>query len=127
MNVESEGESIVSGKNVVIGLGDAGGDVPQASGEVHQCRSCGAPVFWLRNITTGKVAPIDAGPTERGNVEIVWADLVYAVVPRWRLDAAREAAGGRLYTSHFITCPQSRFWKHMGSGMSGGSSGAQGQ
>lgn len=60
---------------------------------VSKCRSCGAEVFWARNRTTGRTAPIDIEETPDGNI-VVFEDGTYAVVVN---------SGNRI--NHFVTCP----------------------
>ena len=74
------------------------------------CRSCHAKIFWLKNEKTGKLAPIDAAPSQDGNIEIEAGKGIYRVVGK---------APGR-HTSHFVTCPAAGVWKrHGGNGMRG--------
>jgi hypothetical protein len=67
------------------------------------CRSCGAPVRWVRTVN-GKTMPLDPDPTPDGNIIAVVEpgggrvaqvigkdDLIDESVPR--------------YKSHFATCP----------------------
>jgi hypothetical protein len=65
--------------------------------KVSRCRSCGAEVYWLKHASTGKLAPIDVTPSERGNCLVDLKDSTYRL-------ALGQA--GMLYTSHFATCPQ---------------------
>ncbi len=81
------------------------------SAELQHCRSCGAPVYWLRNGATGASAPIDAHPSAQGNCLLALADGAsgsYTLVPA----ASRPAYAGTLHTSHFATCPDAQRWKH---------------
>ena len=59
------------------------------------CRSCHGKIYWLKNETTGKPAPIDAAPSGAGNIEIDLGKRTYRVVGKQL---------GR-HTSHFQTCP----------------------
>ena len=58
------------------------------------CRSCRAPVTWVRNVGTGKRMPIDGG-----------------------LDCVKVVAGGegevdlKATPSHFATCPEKKEWR----------------
>jgi hypothetical protein len=70
------------------------------------CRSCGAPVYWLKHATTGKLAPVDAAPNPSGNVTVDPAAGTYTV-----LGTAGARADTARYTSHFMPCPQCRTWR----------------
>lgn len=61
------------------------------------CRSCGAPIYWLKHETTRKLAPIDEMPSPHGNCLVNLQDSTYRL-------ALGQA--GTLYTNHFATCPQ---------------------
>lgn len=61
------------------------------------CRTCRAPVYWLANDQTRRVAPIDVEPVENGNVEIL-DDGFYRVHAQPTLD------DGPRYLNHFVTC-----------------------
>ncbi len=68
-----------------------------------QCKSCGAPVHWLMNTTSGKYAPIDAAPVLGGNVAIDLYAGIYSILKR---QPDRLA-----HTSHFATCSQARKYR----------------
>lgn len=72
----------------------------------QKCRTCGAPVVFLRHIRTGKVAPIETTPSPDGDVAV---GAQYMIVPALQRDAYR-ARGELLYKNHYATCPQARFW-----------------
>lgn len=80
---------------------------------VQHCRSCGAPVFWLRHSATGKLAPIDVEPVEGGNVLIDTIAGAYQVLHGARADAS--SVQDRVHTNHFQTCPQAPAWRQRGS------------
>ncbi|HEV2235917.1 MAG TPA: hypothetical protein VGR57_04565 [Ktedonobacterales bacterium] len=75
--------------------------------EPQACRSCGACIFWLKSLATGKVAPVDAEPSPNGNITANLEDATYAIVPANQ----RAALAGTLRTNHFSSCPQARSWK----------------
>ena len=88
-----------------------------------KCRSCSAPIYWIPNEKTGKNAPIDATPTNEGNITLKYggpgdllkgfdpdAPPVYQVNSKKVLTALRNDAGTKLYNSHFRTCPQGKKW-----------------
>lgn len=68
-----------------------------------RCHSCGADVYRLRHVTSGKEAPIDVIPMSGGNVVIDVAGGIYSMR---RVDRAVLA-----HTSHFATCPQADQWR----------------
>lgn len=61
------------------------------------CRSCGAPIRFVRT-TKGKLMPLDREPHPDGNIELDTEGhaTVHGQPP---LDA------GPLYLSHFVSCP----------------------
>ena len=59
--------------------------------EVQKCRSCGAPILWVRT-TTGKAMPVDAKPEKR-----IVLDPADTGQPTGRVVDT--------YVSHFATCP----------------------
>lgn len=62
------------------------------------CKACAAPIVWLRHVSTGKMAPIDAFPDEGGNVIASFGDGQYRL-------ATEADPRFELYTNHFQTCP----------------------
>jgi hypothetical protein len=87
------------------------GPAPRAGGAttIAHCRSCDAPILWLRHARTGKRAPIDAEPVPEGNI-VVGDDGTYVT-----LNAAQAAEvasrGGPLHFNHFMTCPDAADWR----------------
>lgn len=82
------------------------------------CDSCGAAVYDLHNDRTGKLAPIDAMPSQYGGtVRIVWNQdnpelSTYHVLGK----AERAARVGvenpePMHRSHFATCPNAQRWR----------------
>lgn len=73
------------------------------------CRSCKAPVRWIRMVATGRPNPLNPDPDyAHGNVHIMGADAGEhegkgIVVTGHALEEAR-AARKPLYLSHFATC-----------------------
>ena len=60
------------------------------------CRSCGAPIEWVKNVKTDKLVPFDP-----------------PVVLRPRLDPAdpcRDVDMGQSI-NHFVTCPSAERWR----------------
>lgn len=81
-------------------------------GRTAWCRSCGAQIVWGTNTATGRPAPIDAAPSERGNISCYpAADGPRLVVLGAAKASAMRAAGQLLYLSHFATCPQAGKWR----------------
>lgn len=79
--------------------------VPPAS---QRCSSCRAPIRFVRARSTGRWMPLDAKPTDLGNVVIEGdGEKARALVFR-NPDDAFAAAGARVkrYRSHFATCPR---------------------
>ena len=74
------------------------------------CRSCSAPVKWVRTVAGDKLMPVDPDPVPDGNLEVfqtpggAWKARVVAAGQAGLLDDAR-------YVSHFVTCPDSKAWK----------------
>lgn len=64
------------------------------------CISCGAPIYDLRSATTGRPAPIDVDPVERGNIKVDLEAGTYRVVG---VDLVNPSPNR--YVSHFTTCP----------------------
>lgn len=72
--------------------------------QLSHCRSCNAQIYWLKNDTTGKPAPIDTKPDQAGSV-IVTVDggaLRYHVLTKAELTTGVDTDR---YTNHFQTCP----------------------
>ena len=62
------------------------------------CRSCGAPVYWLRHARTGNLAPIDIEEGFGGNITIdLWREE-YTIVPKG------SAPSSDRHRNHFSTC-----------------------
>jgi hypothetical protein len=69
------------------------------------CRSCGAEIRWERT-AAGKAIPLDPAPVSEGNIDVVWtggSEVAAVLGPDDAL--AAQAAGHRLYLTHFATCP----------------------
>lgn len=68
------------------------------------CRSCGKPIVWATTVH-GKAMPVDAAPTENGNVVLTPSPVgPTAEIASAELRATAEGIGVPLYTSHFATC-----------------------
>lgn len=68
------------------------------------CRSCGAPVLWVRT-ERGKLMPLDVFPSDAGNVSIDTPDQRATVLTGLFLENARRGHA-TLYKSHFASCPK---------------------
>lgn len=79
-----------------------------------QCRSCGANIRWVISDSTGKVIPIDADASAKGNLRMLKTlsqngQAVVVVVSGAEREALR--ARGEAFMSHFATCPQGPQWR----------------
>lgn len=75
--------------------------------QAGHCRSCGAPVRWLTNDKTGKVAPIDVASADDGAVILAGAGRYHVLTK-----AEREAGVSRpRHSNHWQTCPDRAAWK----------------
>lgn len=76
------------------------------------CRSCGAPIVFGTNVSTRKPMPVDAEPSEVGNISRYdAADGPRFVVLARSKAAAMRAQGVALYLSHFASCPNAAQWR----------------
>ncbi len=64
---------------------------------------CRAHVFWLKHERTGKTAPIDVEPTDRGNIEVNLEAGTYRIVPE--PERAERRGSDSLFMNHWVTCP----------------------
>jgi hypothetical protein len=65
------------------------------------CASCKAPILWVLTVN-GRKMPLDAEPSERGNVHLL-SDGRAEVLTKEHLETAKMHKQ-TLYTSHFATC-----------------------
>lgn len=70
---------------------------------VVKCRSCPALVVWAAHRRTGKPAPLDAEPTNKGNC-VLDGDGKYHVLGKLEERQAAVLNGVELRTNHFQTC-----------------------
>lgn len=68
------------------------------------CKTCKAPIRWVKLSKTGKNIPLDPEPSPEGNVYISTSGR--ALVLDKDLVKRAKAADEPLHTSHFATCPQ---------------------
>jgi hypothetical protein len=92
--------------------------MPAPVHEPKKCRSCGTAIFWAQNDATGKSMPVDAEPSENGNVQLYdrGGSIVARVLGAERAQRIRDAAWAlngthTLRTSHFATCAQADQWR----------------
>ena len=83
------------------------------------CGSCPAPILWaavldeqgqrIKNEDTGRFRsmPVDWEPTPRGNIVVYWREGE-GFVCRTLKHGEQPAAGEKLRTSHFVTCPAAK-------------------
>lgn len=70
------------------------------------CRGCGQEILWFTTLA-GKAMPVDPEPAPTGNVDLVWVGGDEIAVVLSKEDAlSAQAAGHKLYLSHFTSCPQ---------------------
>jgi hypothetical protein len=99
------------------------------SHEPKACRSCGASIYWAQLVDergevvkkpdgAPKAIPVDATPTEKGNVQLYarGTGIVARVLGVEQAKQIRDAAwalGGKhtLRVSHFATCKQAEEWR----------------
>lgn len=67
------------------------------------CRSRGAAIIWAKT-ESGKSIPLDATPTERGNMVLIDGTVRVVKGPHEYPEEDR-------FTSHFATCPQHQQWR----------------
>ncbi|MGH9001955.1 MAG: hypothetical protein ACRDYV_02390 [Acidimicrobiia bacterium] len=72
-----------------------------------RCRSCGAPVLWVRMAGTGRWMPLDQDPDPRGTVYLAGGK------GRTLAPGATPATGGPTYRSHFASCPDADHHRRM--------------
>lgn len=67
------------------------------------CKSCGAAILWRRNPKTGRMAPIDAAASPRGNIGIGPETYELCNAKLSRVECGEHNGH---HTNHFATCPQ---------------------
>lgn len=75
------------------------------------CNTCGASIYWTIDATTGRKAPIDAEPTDNGNVLLAIAPN--GVIKSRVLKKGEDAGGAPVRLNHFVTCtnpPRRKGW-----------------
>jgi hypothetical protein len=72
------------------------------------CKSCKAQIVWAISQATGRAMPVDAAPSARGTLVLEYKNG--GQESRAATDDDRRLRR-RLYTSHFATCPDAKFWR----------------
>jgi hypothetical protein len=84
------------------------------------CKSCQAPILWVRVKNTGSLMPVDAKPNPKGNVEVEagepergvgYGGYVYRAVVHGQ---PPMMVAGTLHMPHHATCPQADQWRRRG-------------
>ena len=80
------------------------------------CRSCGAPIKWIRT-KNGKPHPVDPAKhyiiKGEGSATLVTEAGTFI---RGEFVSVEEGANGEGYTSHFATCPNASRWRRRENG-----------
>lgn len=91
---------------------------------MSRCRSCDAEIIWAVTEPGGKAIPVDADPSEDGNVELLTrsSPTGYTVPPAAIVHGQRPMlTDGTFHKPHFATCPQASEWrKRLGPGFARG-------
>lgn len=67
-----------------------------------RCRSCGAPIVWISLLPSAKPHPVDSVPSIDGTIEVRRGRETSR---RYGKVIPEHERAGRLYVSHFATCP----------------------
>lgn len=70
--------------------------------EPTECRSCEAPILWVKWPRSGKSMPVDAAPAPAGTVVLTLHRGEELLAEKYE---ANRHHGRNRYTSHFATCP----------------------
>ena len=73
--------------------------------DTSTCKSCGAAIRWVTTLM-GSRMPIDPEPSKQGNVLLVRGGTQARVVKSGADCRHLRERGDKLYTTHFVTCPQ---------------------
>lgn len=80
-------------------------DTPQyrANHQEAKCSKCDAEILWVTMEPSGKKAPLDIVPNDRGNIVV----MGQAARTLTRSERIRYLdSGAKLYVNHFATCPE---------------------
>jgi len=76
--------------------------------KVTQCTSCKAAIVFATIQSTGKSMPFDAVPDSDGKFYVTEDARAVHVESPIELASQCRRLGGRKYTSHFATCPNTK-------------------
>ncbi len=76
------------------------------------CQRCPALILDAESYSTGRMMPVDAEPSERGNIRLerVGNKLMAQVCGKHNLHFYRTR-GEKLYLSHFASCPEAQSFR----------------
>lgn len=81
---------------------------PRSCTEPQECKSCKAPILWVKWPNSGKAMPIDDAPgTGVNHTVVVTHSLKMNTLWAEKYDESRHQ-GRRRFVSHFVTCPQAK-------------------
>ena len=78
---------------------------------MSQCRSCGDEIIWAVHVGTERRAPIDAEPSEGGNIMFTMRPDAPGRRFEYRVFSKLESEtyqGDDAHLSHFVTCPHAK-------------------
>lgn len=70
------------------------------------CKSCLAPITWVRMLGTDKAMPVDREPHDEGTVVLTGGSRRGS--PLARVVRSDEHVHGMRYRSHFVSCPNAK-------------------
>lgn len=70
-----------------------------------RCGSCKADIVWAITVATGKRIPLDAQPSEDGNVAVHRDQVNGELIARVLKDGEQTGPWEHRGVSHFATCP----------------------
>lgn len=70
-----------------------------------RCKSCDAPIRWIKMAGSGKAMPLDDAPSPQGTVAVEQG------VGHVLTGLAIVEYAGPLFLSHFATCPDRTKWR----------------
>lgn len=74
--------------------------------EQSLCRSCQAPVLFVKSETTGRLMILDADPSSEGRIVIEGGAARVL-----KKDLLEQPATGPRYVDHHVTCPAAAEWR----------------
>lgn len=77
--------------------------------EPRSCRSCSAPILWVKWERSGKSMPVDARPNPSGEIILTLRGGRMGTLFAEKLRRGDQVEPGRnRYSSHFETCPNAK-------------------